>query len=111
MKKLLYGVVAGGVLLVAVAGLAGAAEQQRPNMAGTYRCVPGTSTCMAGGATFTVTQMANTLDVKNERNEIGQGTLTSAITISMGPPWNMLGVISNQNRMVEWSNGTQWQKQ
>ncbi len=109
MTKSLVAILAVGAL-TAVSGFALAAEQ-RPNMAGTYRCVPGSSTCQNAGTTFTVTQMGATLDVKNEKNELGQGTMTSNITISMGPPWNMLGVISNQNRTVEWSNGTQWTKQ
>lgn len=111
MTKSLYAVLTGATLLIAAAGFAGAAEQQRPNMAGTYRCAAGPAPCQASGTTFTVTQMGAELSAKNEKNEIGGGTLTSNITISMGPPWNMLGVISNNNRTVEWSNGTQWQKQ
>ena len=63
------------------------------------------------GTTFTVTQNGNSLEAKNEKNAVGTGTVTSPISVSMGPPWNMLGVVSADGRSIEWSNGTQWRKQ
>jgi hypothetical protein len=96
----------------AALAIAGSAFSQTPtaNVAGTYHCEAEADGCKWSGMTFTVTQMGNTLDVKNEMNEIGTGHLTSNITISMGPPWNMLGVIHEGNT-IEWSNGTLWKKQ
>jgi hypothetical protein len=92
--------------------LFGAAEAaQAPNLAGTYRCGPDAKACQWSGATFTVTQNGNNLDIKNEKNEVGTATVTSPISISAGPPWNMLGTISADSRTVDWSNGTQWRKQ
>jgi hypothetical protein len=88
-------------------GQANAAEA--PNFAGTYRC-DDAKRCEASGQTFTVTQSGNTLEVKNDKGAVGQGTVTSPISISMGPPWNMLGV-THEAGAIEWSNGTQWKKQ
>lgn len=88
-------------------GQANAADA--PDLAGTYRC-DDAKRCENSGQTFTVTQMGNTIDVKNDKGAIGQGTVTSAITISMGPPWNMFGVI-HEAGSIDWSNGTQWRKQ
>lgn len=105
------------ISLSAIAGLAALAlagtayGQAAPNMAGTFRCQADVGSCQASGTTFTVTQTGANIEVKNEKGELGSGTVTSNITISMGPPWNMLGVISNNNRQVEWSNGTKWMKQ
>ncbi len=98
-------------VLAAAAGLFAAAEAaQAPNLAGTYRCGPDAKSCQNSGTTFTVTQNGTTLDIKNEKNEAGQATVTSNISLSAGPPWNMLGVIS-ANNVIDWSNGTQWRKQ
>jgi hypothetical protein len=58
-----------------------------------------------------VTQNGNSLDIKNEKGDAGIATLTSNISLSAGPPWNMLGTISTDARTIEWSNGTQWRKQ
>jgi hypothetical protein len=80
------------------------------NFAGTYRCQPAPESCQNSGTTFTVTQTGNTLDVKNDKGAVGQGTITSNISISMGPPWNMLGVVAPDSS-IQWSNGTEWRKQ
>jgi hypothetical protein len=105
-----------GISTLAIAALAyfGQAPAQaadQPNMSGSYRCGPDMKSCQWSGDTFTVTQTGNNLAIKNEKGALGSATLTSAITISAGPPWNMLGVISNGDRQIDWSNGTQWRKQ
>jgi hypothetical protein len=97
--------------LIAVALLGHAQAAQAPNLAGTYRCGPDAKACQWSGSTFTVTQTANNLEIKNEKNEAGTAQVTSNISISAGPPWNMLGVISADARTIDWSNGTQWRKQ
>jgi len=91
--------------------LAARAADQTPNMSGSYRCGPDAKACQWSGDSFTVTQTGNKLDIKNDKGAIGTATVTSAITISAGPPWNMLGVISGGDRVIDWSNGTQWRKQ
>ena len=94
---------------LALAGFAYA--QGTPNLAGTYSCGPDAKACEWSGTTFTVTQMGDNLEVKNEKGETGQGKVTSNISVAMGPPWNMLGTILPQNGGIEWSNGTLWRKQ
>jgi hypothetical protein len=42
--------------------------------------------------------------------DIGQATITSNVSLSVGGPWNMLGVIVPGNK-IQWSNRTDWQKQ
>ena len=101
-----------GIAFISVAALLGSAQAaQAPNLAGTYRCGPDAKACQWTGATLTVTQTGNNLDIKNEKGEPGTATLTSNITLSAGPPYNMLGVISADARTINWSNGTQWSKQ
>jgi hypothetical protein len=108
MHKALFAV---SISLAASAGLWTAVQAaQAPNLAGTYRCGPDAKACQWSGTTFTVTQSGTTLDIKNEKNEAGQATVTSNISLSAGPPWNMLGTIS-PNNVIDWSNGTQWRKQ
>jgi hypothetical protein len=92
--------------------LFGAAEAaQAPNLAGTFRCGPDAKACQWSGTTFTVTQNGNALEIKNDKGELGSATVTSNISVSAGPPWNMLGTISGDSRTVDWSNGTRWTKQ
>jgi hypothetical protein len=90
-------------------GIAVAAEQM-PNLAGTYKCGPDKKACQWSGMSFTVTQKGKAIEAKNEKNEVGAGTLTSPISVSMGPPWNMLGTVSADQKTIDWTNGTQWKK-
>jgi hypothetical protein len=64
-----------------------------PNLSGNYRCEQPMS-CRSGQAL---------------EGEQGNRRLTSATTVSAGPPWNMLGVL--YDGAIEWSNGTKWRKQ
>ena len=83
-----------------------------PNFAGTYSCEGDETACGWSGWTFTVTQSGADLQIENEKGEIGSGKVTSRITLSAGPIWNMLGtVVSADNRVIQWSNGTSWRKQ
>jgi len=86
------------------------AQGAAPILSGTYRCTPEPSPCQTSGQTFTVTQSGNNLDFKNDKGEVGRGTLTSDISLTAGPPWNMVGTIL-PDRAIQWSNGTKWQKQ
>jgi hypothetical protein len=42
---------------------------------------------------FAVAQSGVGLHLKNDRGDIERGTLTSNISMSVGGPWNMLGVV------------------
>ena len=81
------------------------------DMSGIYRCEGDAKTCDWSGMSFAVTQSGSDLEIKNEKGVGGSAKLTSNATLSAGPVWNMLGVISPDNRIIEWSNGTTWHKQ
>ena len=100
--------VAASLIALALFGYAQAA--QAPNLAGTFRCGPDAKSCEWSGASFTVTQNGNTLDIKSDKGAVGSATVTSNISISAGPPRNMLGRIFGDARSIDWSNGTRWTK-
>lgn len=81
-----------------------------PNFSGTYRCEPEPSSCKSSGQTFTVTQAGSILELKSDDGAVGQAKLTSNISMSVGGPWNMVGVVVPDGR-IQWSNGTVWHKQ
>ena len=88
------------------------ASSSLPNLSGTYRCEGYAAACERSGSTFTVTQSGSDLQIKNEKGDAGGGKLTSEISVSAGPIWNMFGVISpTDNHVIQWSNGTAWRKQ
>jgi len=83
-----------------------------PNLSGTYSCEGDETACGWFGWTFSVTQSGTNLDIKNEKGDVGKAKLTSHISLSAGPIWNMLGtIVSPDNRVIQWSNGTNWRKQ
>jgi len=100
---------AAAVSAVVLFGAAQAAPA--PSFTGTYRCGPDAKACQWSGDTFTVTQNGNKLDVKNDKGAEGVVTVTSNVSLSAGPPWNMLGTVTPDGRTIGWSNGTEWRKQ
>jgi hypothetical protein len=99
------------ILPMIAASPAAWAQDKLPDLAGTYRCEAYPVSCNNSGQTFTVTQMGNKVTVKNDKGDVGQGNLTSNISVSLGPPWNTIGIISADGRTIEWSAGTRWRKQ
>jgi hypothetical protein len=99
--------------LIAAAIFLGAtcAEGAEANLSGSYKCGPDAKACQWSGSTFTITQTGKNLEIKNDKGVAGTATLTSEISVSAGAPWNMLGVISGDNRVIDWSNGTVWRRQ
>jgi hypothetical protein len=85
------------------------ADEATPNLAGTYRCEPQPAPCHSG-QTFTVTQTGAELEFKSDAGAVGHAKFTSSISLSAAAPWNSLGVITAENRVIQWSNGTQWRK-
>ena len=85
------------------------AQPALPDLTGTYGCVPAPRPCP--GSTFTVFQSGSKLDVKSDQGTMGSGEVTSSISVILGPPWNLLGTILQDQRTIEWSAGTRWQKQ
>jgi hypothetical protein len=47
--------------------------------------------CERSGQTFSLTQSGDALQLKSDSGEQTEGRLTSDITLSAGPPWNLLG--------------------
>ena len=87
-------------------------DPQLPNLAGTYKCEGDETACGWSGWTFTVTQSGSDLQIKNEKGDVGHAKLTSGVSLSAGPIWNMLGtIVLNDSRVIQWSNGTTWRKQ
>jgi hypothetical protein len=98
------------VVVAAFGAVESRAAANNPNLAGKFECGPNAKFCQWSGKSFSVTQTGNHLDIKNDKGDEGTATLTSAISISAGPPWNMLGVISADGRTISWSNGSEWKK-
>jgi len=61
------------------------------------------------GATISVKQNGAKLEMKSANGEQADGQVTSPMTISVGGPWNMTGVV--YDGAIQWSNGTKWRKQ
>ncbi len=101
---------------ISMAILASVANAQQtpeslPDLSGSYTCEGDETACGWSGNMFTVTQSGANLVIKNEKGDIGHAKLTSHISLSAGPIWNMLGVIvTPDNRTIQWSNGTNWRK-
>jgi hypothetical protein len=85
------------------------AQVSPPDLTGMYRCIWDPVPCQANG--FSITQAGSRLEIKNDQGEVGSGQLTSNISVSVGPPWNLLGIILSDQLTIEWSTGTKWQKQ
>jgi hypothetical protein len=96
------------LLVVSIVGAAAQATGAAANLSGNYRCEPQPATCRSGTA-ISVTQNGAKLELKNEKGEQADGQVTSNITVSVGGPWNMMGVM--HDGAIEWSNGTKWRKQ
>ena len=97
-----------GMTVLAVGLISIGAANAAPELSGKYRCEPQPDRCRSG-ATFTVTQRDRTLEIASDKGERATAHLTSDTTLSVGGPWNMLGVLYGPS--IEWSNGTKWLKQ
>jgi hypothetical protein len=98
--------VAAALLLASTSALA-EDSRESPRLTGKYRCEPEPRECLLG-KTFTVAQSGNRLETKNEKGERSYAHVISDRSLTMGSPWNMLGVIYGTS--IQWSNGTKWAK-
>ena len=73
--------VAAALCAMTLAGRAAAQGAAPPNLSGTYRCQPNGDPCMWAGQTPSIAQSGKTLEIKNEKGEVSNATLTSDITI------------------------------
>jgi hypothetical protein len=107
----LCGTTAAGAIVAASVASAQPASSSLPDLSGNYRCEGDAKTCDWSGMSLAVMQSGSDLEIKNEKGSVGSAKLTSNATLSAGPIWNMLGVISPDNNVIQWSNGTTWRKQ
>lgn len=105
-------IMAAGAVTAGSAAVAQTAGSSLPDLSGMYRCQGDAIACNQSGTILTVTQSGSDLQIKTEKGDLGTAKLTSNISISAGPIWNMNGVITTpDNRVIQWSNGTTWRKQ
>ena len=102
---------AAGAIVAASVANAQPANLSLPDLNGTYRCEGDATACNWSGTTFAVTQSGSNLEIRNDKGSAGSAKLTSNVTLNAGPVWNMPGVMSPDNRIILWSNGTTWRKQ
>src|SRR3954449_10057188 len=77
-----------------------AVESAVPDLSGKYRCVSDSRLCQT--STFLISQSGRKLEVKSDQGQIGAGEVTSPLSVSLGPPWNVNGVILSDQRTIEW---------
>jgi hypothetical protein len=80
---------------------------EQPRQAGSMPNLRQLPACRSGQA-CSISQSEN-LEIKSDKSEHGNGDLTSARTVSAGPPYNLPGLL--YDRAIEWLNGTKWYKQ
>lgn len=93
--------------------LAGRAQAQGASpaeLSGTYQCKPNPDPCTWSGATASVAQTGNILQIKGADGAIAKASLTSPTTISAAATFNSLGII-RADHSIDWSDGTKWSKQ
>ena len=76
-------------------------------LTGKYRCQPDPRDCLLG-QTFSVKQSGDRVEISNEKGEALVAGVTTETFLTMGAPWNALGVIYGSDS--QWSNGTRWVK-
>ena len=84
-------------------------SQSPPGLAGTYQCKPNPDPCAWPGSTPTISQSGNKLQIKGDKGETADATLTSDATISAGATFNSTGII-RPDHSIDWSDGTKWTK-
>lgn len=95
---------------VLVSGQAQGQGEAAPDLAGTYQCRPDPDPCIWPGSTPSISQSGNKLQIKGDKGELADATLTSNTTISAGATFNSTGII-RPDHSIDWSDGTKWNKQ
>ncbi len=101
-------VVALGAL--ALGGRAQAQGAAPPDLSGTYQCTPNPDPCTWPGASPSISQSGNKLQIKGDNGATADAALTSSMTISAAGTFNSLGII-RPDHSIDWSDGTTWRKQ
>jgi hypothetical protein len=78
-------------------------------LAGTWQCKPNPDPCTWPGASPSITQSGNELQIKGADGATSDATMTSATTISAGGTFNSFGIV-RPDKSIDWSDGTKWSK-
>ena len=89
---------------------AAAPSDAHTSLAGTWQCKPNPDPCTWPGATPSVTQSGNDLQIKGADGATADAKMTSASTISAGGTFNSFGIV-RPDKSIDWSDGTTWSKQ
>jgi pentapeptide MXKDX repeat protein len=87
----------------------GAMANSQTDLSGTYQCSPNPDPCLWPGASPSISQSGNKLQIKGDNGGLADATLTSSITISAGGTFNSFGTI-RPDHSIDWSDGTKWRK-
>jgi hypothetical protein len=80
-----------------------------PDLGGSYKCKPNPDPCTWPGASPSISQSGNTLQIKGDNGATADATLTSTVTITAAGTFNSLGII-RPDHSIDWSDGTKWSK-
>jgi hypothetical protein len=92
--------------------LAGGAQAQGPapaDLSGTYQCKPNPDPCTWPGASPSISQSGDKLQIKGDNGAMADATLTSPTTISAAATFNSIGIV-RPDHSIDWSDGTKWSK-
>jgi hypothetical protein len=95
--------------MLALAGHAQAQGASPPDVSGTYQCKPNPDPCTWPGASPSISQSGDKLQIKGADGVTADANLTSPITIRATATFNSLGII-RPDHSIDWSNGTKWSK-
>jgi hypothetical protein len=87
----------------------GATGNSQTDLSGTYQCTPNPDPCLWPGASPSISQSGNKLQIKGDNGGLADATLTSSSTISAGGTFNSFGTI-RADHSIDWSDGTKWSK-
>ena len=79
------------------------------SLAGTWQCKPNPDPCTWPGASPSITQSGDALQIKGADGATADATMTSATTISAGGTFNSFGIV-RPDKSIDWSDGTKWSK-
>jgi hypothetical protein len=80
------------------------------SVSGTWQCKPNPDPCTWPGASPSITQSGNDLQIKGADGATSDAKMTSASTISAGGTFNSFGIV-RPDKSIDWSDGTKWSKQ
>jgi hypothetical protein len=104
---------AAAIVALGVLALSGSAQAQGAaspsDLSGTYQCKPNPDPCTWPGASPSISQSGNKLQIKGANGDMADANLTSPTTISADATFNSLGIV-RADHSIDWSDGTKWTK-